>query len=421
MQGWQALPIRASLSAPIPIASKNHQESKMNSKKHLIALAIALACAQSAQADDGGMFTFSGFGTLGVAHSTEDKADVVPDFQSERGVGASDSTSARLDSRIALQVNANFTDDFTGVVQAVSEYAVTESYKPEISLAHVKYRFSPALSVRLGRITAPLYMLSEYQRVGYATPWVRPPYEVYNYLLAMDGIEGLYTINAGDTVIGLQAFYGEINSEKADVDNMRGLGVQVDRGSSSFRISHIRGTVHYSTPNIEALFTTYRSLPFPGLAAIATRLDPRDMDGSFSGVGYSYDPGSWFLRAEAIQADYAPAIVGKTTSGYLSAGFRQGAWTPSFTVAHVDTSDLEAPGAADPIGLLNMAVAQNQNSRHSYTASVRWDVRDNIAVKLQGSHVQNHAGSFGGLKNYQPGFQPGGSYNLISASVDFVF
>ncbi|MGB3392956.1 MAG: hypothetical protein WA956_16220 [Stenotrophomonas sp.] len=394
----------------------------MNRKKYLIAVAVALACAQMAQAEDGReRFTLSGFGTLGVAHSTEDNADVHPDFQSSKGVGASDSTSARLDSRFALQLNANFTDDFTGVVQAVSEYAVTESYKPEISLAHVKYRFSPSFSARLGRITAPLYMLSEYQRVGYAMPWARPPQEVYNYLLAMDGIEGLYTINAGDTLIGLQGFYGHIDSELVEVDDMYGLGVQVDRGASSFRISHIRGKVHYSSNSIEQLFDFYATLPIPPLVEAAGRLDPRNMDGQFSGIGYSYDPGNWFLRTEVIQADYAPSVSGKTTSGYLSSGFRRGAWTPTFTYAHVDVSDLNAPGALDPVGLLNQAVASNNSSRHSYTASLRWDVRDSIAVKLQGSHVKNHAGSYGSLGNQQPGFQTGRSYNLISASVDFVF
>lgn len=394
----------------------------MNSKKHLVAaLAIALACTQSAQAQDADRFTLSGFGTLGVVHSTEDQADFKPDFQTDRGVGASERTSMRPDSRLALQLNANFTDAFTGVVQVVSEYAVTASYRPELALAHVKYDVSPAFSTRLGRITAPLYMLSEFQRVGYATPWVRPPYEVYNYLIPMDGIEGLYTVNAGDSVIGLQGFYGHIDSERAHVDAMRGLAVQFDRGAHAARVSHIRGHVTYSTPTIDQLFDTYRSLPIPGLANLAERLDPRGVDGSFTGVGYSYDPGNWFLRTEAIQADYTPSIVARTTSGYLSAGIRRGAWTPSLTFAHVDTSGLDLPGAADPIGLMNRAVASNEAGRHSVTASLRWDAHDNIAVKLQGSHVKNHAGSSGGLGNLQPGFQPGGRYNLISASVDFVF
>jgi hypothetical protein len=394
----------------------------MHQKKQWIALAISLALAQTAWAQDGDdRFKFSGFGTVGVAHSSEDKADVTPDFQTDRGVGASSGTSAKLDSRIGVQFNAQFTDNFSGVVQAVSEYAVTESYKPEISLAHVKYRFSSKFSARLGRITAPLYMLSEYQRVGYAMPWVRPPQEVYNYLLPMDGIEGVYNINAGDAVIGIQGFYGRIDSEKADVDAMRGIAVTVDKGSSSFRISHIRGQVHYVTDNINTLFDTYRNLPIPALAEMAARLDPREVDGSFSGIGYSYDPGNWFLRTEAIQADYSPSISGRTTSGYASVGFRHGSLTPSLTVAHVDSGGREPPGALDPFGLLNGAVLGNNSSRHSIGAALRWDVHDSIALKLQASHIKNHAGSFGGLGNQQPGFLPGRGYNLLSASVDFVF
>ena len=394
----------------------------MQQKKQWIALAIGLALAQGAQAQDGDdRFKLSGFGTLGVAHSSEDKADVTSDFQTDHGVGASGATSGRLDSRVGVQFNANFTENFTGVVQAVSEYAVTKSYRPELTLAHVKYRFSSAFSARLGRISAPLYMLSEYQRVGYAMPWARPPQEVYNYLLPMDGIEGQYNITAGETVIGIQGFYGRIDSEKADVNAMRGMAVTVDKGASSFRVSHILGRVQYVTADIDALFNTYRNLPIPALAEMAARRDPRDVDGSFSGIGYSFDPGTWFLRTEAIQADYSPSVSGKTTSGYASVGFRHGSLTPSLTVAHVDSGGRELPGALDPIGLLNGAVLSNNSSRHSIGAALRWDVRDSGAVKLQANHIQNHAGSFGGLSNQQPGFQPGKSYNLLSASVDFVF
>lgn len=394
----------------------------MHQQKRWIALAISLVLAQTAWAQDGeDRFRLSGFGTVGLAHSTEDKADVAPDFQTNRGVGASDSTSAKLDSRLAVQLNANFTDDFTGVLQAVSEYAVTKSYSPQITLAHVKYRFSSAFSARLGRITAPMYMLSEQQRIGYAMPWARPPREVYDILLPMDGVEGVYTINAGETVLGIQGFYGHIDSELVTVDALRGLALTAERGSSSFRISHMRGQVHYVTDNINTLFDTYRNAPIPQLAAMAARLDPRDVSGTFSSAGYTYDPGSWFLRAEAIRGDYKPSINGMTTAGYLSAGFRHGNLTPSFTFAHVDTRGQEMPGALDPYGILNGAVAGNNASRHSFTGALRWDVHSNIAIKLQASHVQNHAGSYGGLSNQQPGFVPGRSYDLLSASVDFVF
>ncbi len=393
----------------------------MNTKKQMIAAAIALACTAGVQAEDGNMFTLSGFGTVGTAHSTERNADVVSDIQSAKGVGASDATSARLDSRIALQVNGNFTEDFSAVVQAVSEHAVTDSYSPEIALAHVKYRFSPALSVRMGRITAPLYMLSEYQRVSYAAPLVRQPNEVYNFLMAFDGVEGLYTFNAGDTVFGVQAFYGEINSDKIDVDDMAGVSFNVERGASTFRAGYVRGNARFVTDDINRLFDTYGAIPSPSLAELVRQLDPRRMDGTFKSFGYTYDPGNWFVRSEIIQSDFGAALPSTSTSGFVNAGIRHGAWTPSLTFAHLDTSDQLKPGAADPFGGLNMAVAQNVKSRHSYTASLRWDAMDNVALKLQGTHVKNHAGSWGSLANFQPGFQPGRSYNLISASVDFVF
>ena len=386
-----------------------------------IAAAMALATVGVAQADDDAMFSFSGFGTLGVAHSTLEGADVTPDVQSDRGVGGSDSTSARLDSRVALQLDARFNDDFSAVIQAVSEYAITESYKPEISLAHLKYRFSPALTMRLGRLTTPLYMLSEYQRVGYAFPGVRQPNEVYNYLMPMDGIEGLYTITAGETVIGLQAFYGEVDSSKVKVSDMLGMSVSVDRGDSTFRIGHVRGDASYTTAQIEQLFNAYAALPIPGVSAEADRLDPRDMFGTFNSIGFRHDPGNWFVRAEAIQIDFSPSLNGQATAGYINAGIRRGAWTPSITFSHLDTSHLNYPGAADPVGLLNAAVARNENGRHALTAALRWDFMPKMAAKIEASHVKNHAGSYGNLGNLQAGYVPGSSYNLLSASVDFVF
>ena len=98
----------------------------MTSKTRLIvAMAIALASAHAAHAQDSDRFTVSGFGTLGVVHSTEDKADFGGDFQIDRGAGASQRTSMKPDSRVAVQLNARFTDDFSGVVQAVTEHAIT--------------------------------------------------------------------------------------------------------------------------------------------------------------------------------------------------------------------------------------------------------------------------------------------------------
>jgi len=57
-------------------------------------------CAAGARADDAGtsMFSFSGFGTVGVVHSSEDKADFTSSFFRPNGAGYSRSWSADVDS-----------------------------------------------------------------------------------------------------------------------------------------------------------------------------------------------------------------------------------------------------------------------------------------------------------------------------------
>src|SRR5690606_27859541 len=161
----------------------------MRSRITPLPLALLLAVPFAAVAQDSeSMFSFSGFGTVGVVHNSEDHADFATDFGPD-GAGYSDSWSANPDSRLGFQVDAQFSERFSAVVQALSEYDYNGSHSPRVTLAHVKYAFTPALSLRLGRIASPTFMLSDYRKVGYAMPWLRPPVEVYNNYIEIDGGE----------------------------------------------------------------------------------------------------------------------------------------------------------------------------------------------------------------------------------------
>jgi hypothetical protein len=56
----------------------------------------------------------------------------------------------------------------------------------------------------------------------------------------------------------------------------------------------------------------------------------------------------------------------------------------------------------------------------TFSAGGRWDFRKNAALKVQYEHIRLGAGSAGTL-SVHPGFQPGGTLNVFSANVDFVF
>ena len=66
--------------------------------------------------------------------------------------------------------------------------------------------------------------------------------------------------------------------------------------------------------------------------------------------------------------------------------------------------------------ILGSIPAQNTTS-----AGLRWDFMRNVDLKLQYDRTRLGEGSPGVLINLQRGFQPGGTVNLVSIAVDFVW
>lgn len=389
----------------------------MSLRFNSLTLALAAMVPLGAAAQDAdSMFSFRGYGTLGLVHSSEDLADFAP-TDAPSGAGHTASWSALPDSRLAVQVDAKFTDRLSGLVQVISEHGVRETYRPELRLAQLKYAFTPSLYVRAGRLSPPIFVQSEPYKIGYSMPWVRAPSEVYNLNFSIDGIELSKRFNLGNTALTIQALMG--SSEKAGVklSDARTMAGTIENGSSTLFVSYSTVLVSSKNAQLEQLLGFYR----PALSALADQYRVDDDEVQFASVGYNYDPGSWFARGEVTRTSGEANVVGKTTNLFVSAGKRIGELTPYATYGKVRMDSPTSIGAADPIGVINGALAAGNEGRQSLTLGSRWDFRESAALKVEFSHVDAEAGSNGGLVNLQPGFQRGGSYNLASVSVDFVF
>jgi hypothetical protein len=66
------------------------------------------------------------------------------------------------------------------------------------------------------------------------------------------------------------------------------------------------------------------------------------------------------------------------------------------------------------------ALLQGIPAQRTVSLGARWDFAKNLDLKAQFDHTRISAGSNGELINIQPGFRPGGTVNLFSATVDFV-
>jgi hypothetical protein len=413
---------------------------------HIVFALIALAtvsypaCAYSAdnRTDSGqSMFSFNGFGTLGVAHSSEDQADFTSTIFKPNGAGYGHTWSADVDSLIAAQVTAHFTPQLSAMAQVISEQRYDNTYTPHVEWANIKYQVTPVLSFRLGRIVLPTFLVSDNRNVGYANPWVRPPLEIYSLVpvSTSDGADASYTVHMGDVVQTLVGVFGHTHTNfvGGGSSNARHnwlIADTIEYGAATVHISYQQ--TRLSIDSLNHFFDAFRQFGPQGVA-LADKYDSDHSLVKFLGIGAMYDPGKWFATAEWGTTDYS-SVIGKNTGWYASSGYRLAKFTPYLTYGMMkvnsNTSDpgltvsALPPFLAGPATGLNAALNAILGSapvQTTISSGVRWDVLRNAALKLQYDHIRLGAGSPGLLTNLQPNFQPGATVNLFSATIDFVF
>jgi hypothetical protein len=383
------------------------------------------------------MFSFSGFGTLGLVHSSEETADFTASQLQPNGAGYTHSWSPDVDSRLGAQATAHFTPQLSAMLQVISEQSSDDTYRPQVEWANIAYQLTSEFSVRVGRIVLPTFLLSDTRKVGYASPWIRPPVEVYGLspIFNSDGADASYKIHVGEVVNTLVGTYGKTSFTvpQGGVFEVKHLWVIADTAEYGALTLHIAYQhASYSDHALDPLFDGFREFGPQG-SALA---DTYDLDNKLAQAitaGAMYDPGEWFATGEWGKRDLHSAY-GEGTAWYLSGGYRLAKFTPYVTYAEVNangnTSDPGLNVSALPAYLAGAATGLNAGlntilggaaTQHTISVGSRWDVTNNVDLKLQYDHTRLGAGSQGILINLQPGFQPGGTVNLLSIAIDFLW
>jgi len=378
----------------------------------------------------------SGFGTLGVVHSNGRDADFSSSVLRADGAGRTHAWSPDVDSRLGVQLDVGM-GSWSGVLQVVSEQRLDGSYRPQIEWANIKYQLTPDIALRVGRIALPVFLGAESRKVGYTIPWVRTPVEVYGSLpiSSSDGVDATWRWSTGAMRHATQVFSGSTNQDlrdglRIDAEHIVGVSHSIDYGALSVRMSGARARLN--TGIAADLFAGLRMFG-PAGQALAARYAIVDKRVQMVSAGASYDPGAWFVSAEAGRTR-TDSLLGSGTSLYVGGGWRQGAFTPYVGYAQiradVDTFDPGLPlaglpppfaaGAAQLNAGLN-AVLATIPVQTTWSTGVRWDAAPDMAVKLQFEQVRPRAGSRGTLINSAPAFVSDRTINVTSLALDFVF
>lgn len=366
--------------------------------------ALALGTALSAHAVE---FEYSGFATLAAGRTF---GSCVPDnamsakFNNNCTRYISDwshagvytpSFSAKPESRLGLQGTARFNDQLSATTQMVARSL--NGTQADLEWAYLSYKPTADWTLQLGRKRLPLFYFSDFQDVGYAYGWVRPPPDVYGWdVVNYNGANVSYQTSLGGWSLKGDLFAGGEKSK----DNPYSTLLFNEPKEVSWR--NIRGgAIEFS----RAWFTGRAVM-------ISNDFEQRDMNTGLLDVlssgaeqgkqkirGFSanIDADPWVARSEYSLFDRSEFQY-KAKAYFASVGYRVGKFTPLILVSDYK----ESTPFPDNYDVLYMRTT---------SLALRYDLGQSSALKLQLDHY----------KDRSPGPLLGGSAKVITVGFDTVF
>lgn len=361
--------------------------------RHPFALsAVALAAALPAHAVE---FESSGFASLVAGRSfgacvgdntigakfAEPCTRFIADWS--RAAVYSPSISLKPESRLGLQATARFDDTLSATTQLVAR--AVDGTKADLEWAYLTWKPAPAWTIQAGRKRLPLFYFSDFQDVGYAYSWLRPPPDVYGWdVVNYNGANASWQSTVGGFGVKADVFAGGEKSkdnaystlmysgEPKDVHwkDIRGAALEVSRDIYTGRVVYLSSRYQQrdrSTGSLDVL-TSGREV---GKQLIY-------------GASFNIDADPWLLRSEYSVFDRSDFQY-KAKAYMLAVGRRFDKLTPMLTL----TGYKETTPFPDDYAPLVM---------RSASLTLRYEVGSSSAIKLQWDRYldRSPAGPFSG-------------------------
>jgi hypothetical protein len=413
-------------------------------KKRIIATLLALPLAVStAYAQDSSGVRISGFGTGALTWTNSDQAEFSRPNQAS---GAKKDLTTGIDSNLGLQADYTINSWLSVTGQGLVRKDAEDDFGAELSWAFAKARINDELSVRVGRIGLPVFMISDYRNVGYANTFLRPPGELYSQVpfSSINGADLTWQHSFADTTVTAQIAYGGTESQLAgntvEAHGLSAINLVAEHGPLTLRLGRADGKMTINTSAslnglMAGLRATGTGYHFAQLNQLASDLELHKKKASFTSAGLALD---W--NNIVVQTEYAKrktdSYVNDTSAWYAMAGYRFGKVLPYVIHSElkIDSVVVNTVPAACPAGypaactptlavlsggvntLRNTGIGQGEQTTD--TIGVRWDFYRSVALKAQIDRVRPQNGT-GLFLVPQAGFK--GPVTVGAVALDFVF
>ena len=367
-------------------------------------VAAAAAClGATARADDA--FSLSGFAsaTAGKVISGDRQSDYFahpcPCFIADYGHGAAygPSWTMKQESKLGLQAGYAITPALSATAQVVARGV--DGIKAGLEWAYLSYDLNPSWTLQVGRKRLPIYYYSDFQDVGYAYTWVRPPADIYGWeIVNYNGVNATYRGDWSGWSVKSNLFAGSENTK----DNLyQRLYYDTPQAVTWNRI--LGGDLVFSRDWITARATYIQSGVQQHDQSSGERITPapdstRNAESQrIYGFSVNLDIDNWFVRSEYSVFDRSSYSY-KSHAWLLGAGARIGSFTPMVTMSSYAERNAFTPDAVQ--------------RDHGWALTLRYELTAASALKLQLDNFKDRSGS---------GLDFVGGSKLLSVSLDTVF
>ena len=327
------------------------------------------------------------------------------------------------ESNLGIQFSTDISSKMDMTVVMSARGGPSQKYNFETEWAYANYKFNDDVSLRIGKVKGPFYMVSDYKDVGYAYPWASVPDEVYstNPIRSVNGLDLVFQKTINDVTYLGELYYGSGNNTAFVLPTALNA-LNAVPASGGFCTAEMRAAIPGDcfTATTQVSFKTHGMLGFNASVAFDgmsfrlgyfdTKVDAfgqKDLEGSFGGLGMTIDKNNFVVYAEYIVRDTGPGLEAAfpdAKAGYLTLGYRMGDFLPYVTAASLDEG-------AD--------ASQFAPKQTSTTIGFRYEMDEAAALKIEAKNIKPEAN--GGAANGLFDSLITENVTIVTVAVDVLF
>lgn len=384
------------------------------------------------------------FGTVSLSTSDSDDLGFVRDYQQNSPLQKG-RFSYLADSNFGLQLTSVY-KKVTGTVQLLARGRIENDLEHLVNYAFIDFHLTRDVTLRLGKNPFELYLSSDNREVGYSQMMVRPVSEFYTLLFveSYPGIDMRYQHVLSGGILTLNGFAGAFDvsflpesgtSKDYSYDPMAGLTVRYETFESTYLFSYLTARISDLSTSLDLLRKQLHSLRGSSVPGVDHLEESFDLEGAFAHyfiAGISTQLGNWALQSEVNYFLLHRVGNMRLLSGYMSAGYHIGNWTPYGILAGIcsrkDDSGFDRSArstlpeeAAAMVQLADIFYERVSANQLSVGLGLRWDFHPGVAMKFQWGHYWVERDGIMLWKALNEEAHTGGEVDLFSLSLDYAF